>query len=79
VNRSTLPALTPDFSKPVPTNDNARLTTTINFLRKQLTNERQTHSSVLAVMTRHISTLEQQVSDLRQLYFEKIALKAGQQ
>lgn len=75
VNRSTLPALTPDFSKPVPkAKDDPRLTTTINFLRKQLTNERQTNGSLVTVLTRHIATLEQQVSDLRQLYFEKLAL-----
>ena len=44
------------------------------WLKKLLAMERRRHASVEAVMTRMVQQLEQQVSDLRNLYFEKIAL-----
>jgi hypothetical protein len=67
----TTPALTPDTSLTEWQNEK-------RWLKSQLSAERRRHGSVEAVLTAHIATLEQQVADLRILYFQSLDIKAGQ-
>jgi hypothetical protein len=48
------------------------------WLTSQLSQTRKQHASVIAVLTKHIATLEQQVNDLRTLYFQSLNIEAGQ-
>jgi hypothetical protein len=76
-NTSALPPLQPDFAAANPKPNDFASPSEKQWMLKMLAGERRRHGSVEAVLTRHIQTLEQQVADLRQLYFASIAVKTG--
>src|SRR5438132_6185858 len=74
-NTSVLPPLMPAVDLPIEsTHPQLHGSTETAWLRKLLASERRRHASVEQVLTRMISQLERQVEDLRNLYFETIAL-----
>jgi hypothetical protein len=66
------PAVTPLIPESSSKPDNQ---TDIQWWRRLLSLERKRHGQVETILTRTITNLEQQVSDLRGLYFERIAPK----
>jgi hypothetical protein len=73
-NTSALPPLTPegcgtDFERSKPDNQ-----TLASWWKRLLALERRRHGQVESILTRQITQLEQQVSDLRGLYLRTITM-----
>jgi hypothetical protein len=73
---AAIPPLQPDVSKPVPRIAPSRKPDDITdaaWWKRLLLMERRRNGQVETVLTRHIATLEQQVSDLRSACFQNLS------
>ncbi len=80
-NTNPLPPLQPESVSPPEFNYKGKRTDTaseISWWRRIVNQERRRHGQVEQILTRHITSLEQQIVDLRGLYLRSITLKPSQ-